>query len=113
MTDTAAQAEWRWALADEQARVLLAEPAPRRFSIALAAGALAGVVTAVLATALSFEPGSTGRWITAIIASVLGLVLLLADAAVAALYAVGTVSVFRDVVGARRYLDTEPVRPRS
>lgn len=79
MTDTAAQAEWRWALAEHQARLVFEHPAPRRRSLPLIAGAVAVAVVALVGTALTFAPESTGRWVTGIVGMVVGLALVLTD----------------------------------
>jgi hypothetical protein len=83
MTDTATQVAWRWALADEQAQLVLDGPAPRRISLPLFVGALAVALAALIGVALSFPPESTGRLITAVVGAAAGFGLFFADVVVA------------------------------
>lgn len=79
MTDTAPQAEWRWTLAEHQARLVLRHPAPRRPSLPVVAVVLAVAVVALVGTALASAPDSTGRWVSAIVGTSVGVVLVFVD----------------------------------
>ncbi|MCI0998414.1 hypothetical protein HWD95_31435, partial [Pseudomonas corrugata] len=54
MTDTAARAASRWALAEERARLVLDAQPPRRLPIATLTVAFAAAVLALIAAALVF-----------------------------------------------------------
>ncbi|WP_144710352.1 hypothetical protein [Curtobacterium pusillum] len=79
MTDSAAQAEGRWALADEQAQRALAGPAPRRVSLPIVAGGGVSLVV-LIGVALSFPPESTGRLVTGVVGAAAGFGLFFTDA---------------------------------
>lgn len=96
MTDTAAAAEWRWTQADEQARLVLESDPRHRASIPLALGVLAAAELVLVVVALSFDPESVGRWVTAMVGAVVGL-------------AVVIVEVIRTVVDGARYPERQAV----
>ncbi|WP_439693806.1 hypothetical protein ACRQ4B_06130 [Curtobacterium sp. SP.BCo] len=79
MTDTAAAAEWRWAQADEQARLVLAAPPLRHVSIPLVVGGLVAVLAVLIGIASVSDPESAGRWVTGIAGAVVGLGLIGVD----------------------------------
>lgn|GEM_PF-3413402 len=79
MTDTAAAAEWRWALAAERAERVLDGDAQPRVSLPLVAGALVVAVGALVVVATSFGPDDVGRWLTAIVGAVTGLLVVVVE----------------------------------
>jgi hypothetical protein len=81
VTDTASATEWRWARADEQARVVLAAERPRRFPVLAVAALVAVVLVVVLGVALATPPDSAPRWTVAVVGAVLGLAMVGVDVA--------------------------------
>lgn len=79
MTDTAAQAAWRWQQADDAARLVLATGAPKRAPVPMLAAVLVAGVALLIVAALLNAPGSTGRWVVATVAAVVGISLVAVD----------------------------------
>jgi hypothetical protein len=80
MTDTAARAGARWALADEQARIELDAQPPRRLSIAAVVVVIAAAVIGLAVVALVSPPDSDKRSATAVVGAVVGLAVVVIDA---------------------------------
>lgn len=81
MTDTAAAAEWRWARAHEQARLVLAAAPPRWVSLPWLAAALVVTLVVLVGVALASGPESTVRWAVAIAGVVAGFGVLVFETA--------------------------------
>ncbi|MFJ3320113.1 hypothetical protein [Curtobacterium sp. NPDC086286] len=79
MTDTAARAASRWALAEERARLVLDSQPPRRLPIATLTVAFAAAVLALIAAALVFAPDSDGRWVAATVGVGVGFAVVILD----------------------------------
>ncbi|OII24212.1 hypothetical protein BIV03_10305 [Curtobacterium sp. MCBA15_016] len=79
MTDTAARAASRWALAEERARLVLDAQPPRRLPIATLTVAFAAAVLALIAAALVFAPDSDGRWVAATVGVGVGFAVVILD----------------------------------
>lgn len=79
MTDTAALAASRWALAEERARLVLDAQPPRRLPIATLTVAFAAAVLALIAAALVFAPDSDGRWVAATVGVGVGFAVVILD----------------------------------
>lgn len=79
MTDTAARAASRWALAEERARLVLDAQPPRRLPIATLTVAFAAAVLALIAAALVFAPDTNGRWVTATVGVGVGFAVVILD----------------------------------
>lgn len=79
MTDTAARAASRWALAEERARLVLAAPPPRRLPIATLTVAFAAALLALIAAAQVFAPDSDGRWVAATVGVGVGFAVVILD----------------------------------
>ncbi|MDP4332640.1 hypothetical protein Q7F20_04605 [Curtobacterium sp. A7_M15] len=80
MTDTAARAGARWALADEQARIVLDARPPRRLSIAAVVVVVAAAVIGLAVVALVSPLDSDGRVATTAAGAVIGLAVVIVDA---------------------------------
>lgn len=79
MTDAEAQAAWRWVVADEQARAVLTDDAPRRIPAALVLGALAVVIVALVVTAVTLPSDAVGRYVFCMTVACLGLCAVVVD----------------------------------
>ncbi|WP_336697779.1 hypothetical protein [Curtobacterium sp. USHLN213] len=79
MTDTAARAASRWALAEERARLVLDAQPPSRLPIATLTFAFAAAVLALIAAALVFAPDSDGRWVAATVGVGVGFAVVILD----------------------------------